>query len=89
MTLWHTGKGRKNEMQEPTKPCPCCGIGRIEDGEDTYDICPVCLWEDDGVQNDDPDFEGGANSDSLNQHRKKFKEIYKRPDFEEIKRKYL
>jgi hypothetical protein len=27
----------------------------------SYEICPVCFWEDDPVQNEDPAFVGGAN----------------------------
>ncbi|ARP50579.1 hypothetical protein B6259_06620 [Ruminococcaceae bacterium CPB6] len=33
-------------------------------------VCPVCGWEDDGVQLDEPDLEGGANEMSLNEARK-------------------
>ncbi|MCA9278176.1 MAG: hypothetical protein KDA34_03615 [Phycisphaerales bacterium] len=32
---------------------------------DSYDICPVCGWEDDPAQFVDPDLAGGANSVSL------------------------
>jgi hypothetical protein len=32
----------------------------------------VTLWEDDNVQNEDPNYEGGANGISLNQARKNF-----------------
>lgn len=38
----------------------------------TYSICPVCGWEDDPVQYDDPDHEGGGNVESLNQVRAAF-----------------
>ncbi|MGZ9817684.1 CPCC family cysteine-rich protein [Peribacillus simplex] len=27
---------------------------------ETYDICKICFWEDDGVQYSAPDEEGGA-----------------------------
>ena len=36
---------------------------------DTFDICPVCDWEDDWIQYNQPDREGGANTVSLNQAR--------------------
>lgn len=54
-------------------PCPCCGF-RTMTGEwrGTYDLCPVCGWEDDGVQYDDPDYRGGANLESLNEARTAF-----------------
>jgi len=54
--------------------CPCCGFLTYDikpDGD--YDICPVCFWEDDPVQKENPDFEGGANHVSLNQAKINFK----------------
>lgn len=30
-----------------------------------YEICPVCFWEYDPIQNDNPNYSGGANSISL------------------------
>ena len=48
--------------------CPVCGkYTFIED--DNFEICPVCGWEDDGIQRDDPDYAGGANHLSLNQYK--------------------
>lgn len=35
-------------------------------------MCGICFWEDDGVQFDDPDYEGGANGPSLRQAQKNF-----------------
>ena len=52
--------------------CPCCGYYTLPDkGE--YDICPVCFWEDDPVQEEDPDYEGGANELSLNECRENYR----------------
>lgn len=54
-------------------PCPCCGFRTMEDEwRGSYQLCPVCDWEDDGVQYDDPDYRGGANEISLNQARAEF-----------------
>jgi hypothetical protein len=53
--------------------CPCCGhktFYRPPNG--TYDLCEVCFWEDDGVQFEDPDYEGGANKVSLRQAQKNY-----------------
>jgi hypothetical protein len=36
---------------------------------DGYEICEACGWEDDGVQNREPEFAGGANQMSLNEAR--------------------
>ncbi len=46
--------------------CSCCGYYTLDEGGGNYDICPVCFWEDDGLQNDNPDMSGGANDMSLN-----------------------
>lgn len=57
-------------------PCPCCKyLTRIEEEYGTYDICPVCWWEDDEIQQASPDLEGGANEVSLNTAIKNFKEF--------------
>lgn len=46
-------------------PCPCCGHLVFALSPGSYDICPICWWEDDPVQLRWPDYEGGANSPSL------------------------
>ncbi len=47
-------------------PCPCCGFLTFDSEiRGTFEICPVCFWEDDNVQNEDPSYEGGANGISL------------------------
>lgn len=56
--------------------CPICGKYEFED-ESSFDICPYCGWEDDGLQNDEPDYSGGANELSLNQYKKKYEEKIK------------
>jgi hypothetical protein len=56
--------------------CPCCGHKTFtEKPNGTYDICPVCFWEDDPIQLDDPNYEGGANPTSLRQAQKNFIEF--------------
>lgn len=56
--------------------CPCCGYRTLyKVPPRCYAICPVCYWEDDPVQFDDPDYVGGANNVSLNQARKNFLEF--------------
>lgn len=65
------------ENTTPVVPCPCCGylVYSCLDALDRYEICPICFWETDGVQQDDPDYEGGANGLSLNQARENFQEF--------------
>ncbi len=41
-------------------PCPCCGYMSFAEPLGSYDICPICFWEDDDVQLQFP-FTGGAN----------------------------
>ncbi|MGN1350182.1 MAG: toxic anion resistance protein [Anaerovoracaceae bacterium] len=51
--------------------CPVCGQHRFS-RKGSYEICPVCGWEDDPVQERDPDFSGGANRQSLREYRAAF-----------------
>ena len=53
------------DVPEPRFPCPCCGYLVFRQSPDSYDICPICFWEDDGVQLRWPDAPGGANRTSL------------------------
>ncbi|WP_143171274.1 CPCC family cysteine-rich protein [Rhizobacter sp. OV335] len=57
---------------EELHPCPCCG-SRTLGALGSYEICEVCGWEDDPVQSTDPDYAGGANHESLNSAREKWK----------------
>jgi hypothetical protein len=46
--------------------CPGCGFRTISDEVyGSYEICPVCGWEDDAVQLANPCSDGGANRESL------------------------
>ena len=45
--------------------CPCCGHIVFKGYPGSYEICPICYWEDDDVQLADPWFEGGANKPNL------------------------
>jgi len=62
---------RKNQKYR----CPCCGYFTLDDGPGRFDICPVCNWEDDAIQSDDPDYKGGANVESLNQAHENYKKF--------------
>lgn len=46
-------------------PCPCCGYLTLQEGPGSYDICPICFWEDDNVQLRWPSYSGGANAPCL------------------------
>jgi hypothetical protein len=46
--------------------CPSCGFLAFFGTEyGSYEICPVCAWEDDAVQLNNPASDGGANHVSL------------------------
>lgn len=53
--------------------CPCCGFYTLQEkANGTYEICPVCFWEDDPIQLHDEKYEGGANKVSLMQAQKNY-----------------
>lgn len=53
--------------------CPCCEKHLFYE-RGSYEICPVCNWEDDPVQSKKPDLAGGANQMSLNEARRAYRE---------------
>ena len=65
------GKLYKNNIGEieeyPPYKCKVCGL---EETEFYHSICNICGWEADDIQDNKPDYMGGANKMSLNQYRK-------------------
>lgn len=55
--------------------CPCCSYKTLEQPNSSYDICPVCYWEDDPQQLADPNLEEAANEVSLRQAQRNFIEF--------------
>ncbi len=53
--------------QDPVHPCPACGFSVFCEPYGSYELCPVCNWEDDGVQLANPCSAGGANGESLHE----------------------
>lgn len=53
--------------------CPVCEK-HIFSEYGSYEICPICGWEDDKLQLKKPDYDGGANEMSLNEYRKNWRE---------------
>jgi hypothetical protein len=45
--------------------CPCCGYEVFSDHRGSYEICPICFWEDDVLQLYYPHIRGGPNACSL------------------------
>jgi hypothetical protein len=54
------------ESQDPI--CPVCEK-HLFDEPDDFDICPICGWENDGLQRDQRDYWGGANDLSVNESK--------------------
>lgn len=52
--------------------CPCCGYLTFAESPGSYEVCPICFWEDDALQLAFPDLVGGANKISLIEAQKNF-----------------
>ncbi len=91
---WDQTAEKLCENKTSKRKCACCGYYTLTEPAGGFEICPVCFWEDDAVQNSDPEFEGGANKVCLREARKNFEEFgactessvpfVREPDAEEI-----
>lgn len=59
----------------PKYPCPCCGHLVFREPPGSYEICPICFWEDDVSQLRFPGMGGGANTASLIEGQKNYQEF--------------
>lgn len=60
-------------MSKNAYACPCCGYLSLEmDPLGSFENCRVCGWKNDPVQVEDPDYRGGANSESLREAQQAF-----------------
>ena len=55
-----------------TFKCPVCGQYTFKSGPGSYEICPICGWEDDKAQYKDPTLKGGANKLSLKEYKEQY-----------------
>ena len=54
-------------------PCACCRYLTRSSGEPgTFEICPICYWEEDRLQEEQPTLSGGSNQVSLEKGRTNF-----------------
>ncbi len=59
--------------KEWNTPHKCLVCGQTEfPRKGSYKICQICGWEDDSLQEANPDYDGGANDLSLNENRKRW-----------------
>lgn len=63
---------RDSLIQENGYPCPCCGYLVHKNPPGSFDICPICSWEDDTLIGDPLLFSGGANHLSLFQGQQNY-----------------
>ena len=76
---WYVGQMASNSVTAAgTGPyvCPCCGHQTLDE-RGGYEICPVCLWEDDGQDDHDASVvRGGPNGElSLSEARTNYREF--------------
>jgi len=71
MSTYYKNKKTGKIVEYPPYECKICGQYKIEF---PHDICPICGWEDDSVQNNDHEYWGGANQMTFNQYKKFWKE---------------
>ena len=51
--------------------CPCCDYFTLEE-VGNYDICPICFWENDGLDIDGIDKHSGPNHMTIREGRANF-----------------
>lgn len=62
----------KEDNNDPIyRMCPVCGKHEFSDA---FEKCPVCNWENDYVQESNPEWANCANEMSLNDARKAYAE---------------
>ncbi len=64
-------KWYKPKDPTPQHQCPCCDYITLPE-RGNYLICPICFWEDDGLDLDNRDTPSGANRMTLTEGRANF-----------------
>ena len=57
--------------------CPVCGYLTLDE-RDSFDICSICFWEDDGIDDFEVNNDSGPNHMTLKEGREIFQEAKKR-----------
>ena len=72
-------------IEQVQNKCKVCGLGNIAHD---FDICEYCGWEADDLQNENPNYSGGANDMSLNKYQKFMINLALRQDCEMLESVY-
>jgi hypothetical protein len=69
------GKQRTDVKSEETlkNSCPVCGYLTLDE-RDSFDICAICFWEDDGIDDFEENNDSGPNQMTLKEGREIFQE---------------
>ncbi|NOQ72356.1 MAG: hypothetical protein GQ574_10170 [Crocinitomix sp.] len=62
------------EDSTPREQCPCCDYVSLPE-RGNYLICPICFWEDDGIDVDQLDVLSGPNHCTLREGRLNFEKF--------------
>ena len=59
---------------EARYPCPCCGYVVFSEPPDSYELCPICSWQDEALHLQFPTSygQGGANHITLAEAQRNF-----------------
>jgi len=52
--------------------CPICGKYKFE-SYNNLDMCDICGWSDDAIQEEDHNYKGGGNEMSFNEAKEAYK----------------
>ena len=61
-------------IPEGRHQCPCCDYFTLE-SRGSYEVCPVCYWEDDGTDLSELDRESRSNHRTLREARASFERV--------------
>lgn len=67
-----TKSTKNDDFSDDDLQCPCCDYFTFTE-KFSYDICPICFWEEDGLDIDNIEQHSGPNHLSIKEARLNFK----------------